>query len=154
MAELETRQPSLSTSRTLIVDWILWVRKHFAILLPICFSLSSTKATTLGPAPLNATPNNPGDQKFNGVVVNGIKLTATDRARYNPVVTTINILLELKALHGDSLCFAVAHFDRLIGSPRVRDQILSGVSAGELTRDWDAQADAFKRSRTPYLLYQ
>ena len=100
------------------------------------------------------TPNNAGDQKYNGVAVNGIKLTSTDRARYNPVVTTIHILVELKALHGDSLRFNVAHFDRLIGSPRVRDQILSGASAAEITRDWDAEAAAFNRTRTPYLLYR
>jgi uncharacterized protein YbbC (DUF1343 family) len=100
------------------------------------------------------TPASPGDQKFNGVSVNGIKLSATDRARYNPVVTSINILVELKRLHGDSLRFGVAHFDRLIGSPRVREQIVAGAAVAEITRDWDAQVEAFRRSRAPYLLYQ
>jgi uncharacterized protein YbbC (DUF1343 family) len=100
------------------------------------------------------TPASPGDQKFNGVSVNGIKLSATDRTRYNPVVTSINILVELKRLHGDSLRFSVAHFDRLIGSPRVREQIVAGAAVAEITKDWDAQVEAFTRSRAPYLLYR
>ena len=103
---------------------------------------------------LTCTPANPGDQKFNGVSVNGIKLAATDRARYSPVTTAMHILVEVRKLHGDSLRFSVAHFDRLIGSPRVREQIVAGASVADITKDWDAEVAAFNRTRVAYLLYR
>jgi beta-N-acetylhexosaminidase len=100
------------------------------------------------------TPVNAGDQKYTNVAVNGVKLTATDAARYNPVVTSMHILVELQKLHGDSLRFNVAHFDRLIGSKRVREQIVAGAPVTQITKDWNDQVESFNRTRVKYLLYR
>ncbi|MEX2281844.1 MAG: DUF1343 domain-containing protein [Gemmatimonadota bacterium] len=100
------------------------------------------------------TPQNAGDGKFNGRQVNGLRFHATDRKQYDPTVTAIHTLVELRRLHGDSLRFSVAHFDRLAGSTNVREQITAGTSAERITADWGAQVADFRRSREKYLLYR
>ena len=100
------------------------------------------------------TPAAPGDNKFADQPVRGLRFHTTDRNRYDPTTTAVHTLVEIRRLHGDSLRFSVAHFDRLAGSPRVREQIVAGASAGEITRDWSEQVDTFKRSRAQYLLYK
>ena len=100
------------------------------------------------------TPQAAGDNKFNGQQVNGLRLHTTDRKAYDPTVAAIHMLVEIRRLHGDSLRFSVAHFDRLAGSPTIREKILAGASAETITADWPAQVTEFKRSREKYLLYR
>ncbi len=100
------------------------------------------------------TPQRPGDGKFADQAVRGLRFHTTDRNRYDPTVTAVQTLVEIRRLHGDSLRFAVAHFDRLAGRARVREQIVAGASARDITGNWSAEVEAFKRSRAPYLLYQ
>ncbi len=100
------------------------------------------------------TARNPGDGKFADQAVQGLRFQATDRQRYDPTVTAIQTLVEIRRLHGDSLRFLNAHFDRLVGSATVREQIVAGESARTITQDWPQQVESFQRSRAPYLLYK
>ncbi|MGH7462834.1 MAG: exo-beta-N-acetylmuramidase NamZ family protein, partial [Longimicrobiales bacterium] len=104
--------------------------------------------------PVRFTPEKPGDNKFAGQAVEGLRFHVTDRRRYDPAITAIHALVEIRRLHGDSLRFSQAHFDRLAGSPNVREQILAGAAAESITRDWGEQVASFERSRAPYLLYR
>lgn len=103
--------------------------------------------------PVTFTPREPGDQKFGGQAVRGVRLHVTDRASYDPAVTGIALLVEVRRLHGDRLTWRVAHFDRLAGTDRVRQAIVAGRSAAEITADWPAQTAAFREAVGPYLLY-
>ena len=100
------------------------------------------------------TPQGAGDGKYNATQVRGIRFITTDRKSYDPTVTAIHSLAEIRRVHADSLRFNVAHFDRLAGSKVVREQLLAGASAATITRDWNAAAAAFRRERAPYLLYK
>jgi uncharacterized protein YbbC (DUF1343 family) len=100
------------------------------------------------------TPQKPGDNKFDGQPIRGLRFYSTDRKRYDPTITALHTLVEIQRLHRDSLRFAAAHFDRLAGSFRIREQILAGAAAEEITRDWSDQIAAFQRSRAPYLIYR
>jgi uncharacterized protein YbbC (DUF1343 family) len=99
------------------------------------------------------TPVRPGDDKFADQPVRGLRFHTTDRNRYDPTAMAVHALAEIRRLHGDSLRFAAAHFDRLAGR-QVREGILAGQSARDITRDWNVFLDTFRRSRAPYLLYQ
>jgi uncharacterized protein YbbC (DUF1343 family) len=99
------------------------------------------------------TPRNPGDQKFAGLAVRGIRLQMTDRDRYDPALTGVALLVEIQRLHPDRLTWRVAHFDRLAGTDRVRKAILAGWTAADITADWPAQLAAFRDRAAPYLLY-
>ena len=99
------------------------------------------------------TPDKPSDGKYPGVEVRGVRFTVTDRATYDPTTTAIAALVEIRRLHPDSLRFREAHFDRLAGNTRIRQQILEGLDVPAITRDWADANAAFDARRTPYLLY-
>jgi uncharacterized protein YbbC (DUF1343 family) len=99
------------------------------------------------------TPRNPGDGKYGDAAVRGIRFVTTDRTVYDPTRAGIAALVEIRALHADSLMFRTSHFDRLAGSPHVREQLLTGASVDEITADWPAQRATFMSARERYLLY-
>ncbi len=98
-------------------------------------------------------PQAPGDGKYAGIEVRGIRYTVADRATYDPARTAVATLVAIQALHADSLSFREAHFDRLAGTGEVRAAIRQGASMASITTGWDAQTDAFRTQRAPYLLY-
>ena len=100
------------------------------------------------------TPVDPGDGKYPGTEIPGIRLRVTDAAHYDPTRTALAALLEIRALHADSLTFRESHFDRLSGTDRIRIDVLAGRSLDEITAGWDAELDTFRALRAPYLLYR
>jgi uncharacterized protein YbbC (DUF1343 family) len=103
--------------------------------------------------PVTFTPDRPGDGRFGGQVVRGIRLEATDRAAYDPAVAAIALLVEIQALHADRLTWAVSHFDRLAGTDRIRKEIVAGAGVAEITAGWAAELARFEGVREKYLLY-
>jgi len=99
------------------------------------------------------TPHQPGDGKYAETEVRGIRFHTTDRVVYDPTRAAIAALVEIRALHGDSLRFNAAHFDRLAGTDLVRRELLAGRSAAEITAPWDDQLRRFDETRQKYLLY-
>lgn len=99
------------------------------------------------------TPDAPGDGMYPSTLVRGVRFTVTDRTSYDPSVTAVATLVELRRLHADSLRFRPSHFDRLAGTAAVRTGILSGSSMRDITAAWTAQSAAFVAKRKPYLLY-
>ena len=100
------------------------------------------------------TPRAPGDGKYGGEAVRGIRFTVTDRDLYDPTLTAVAALVEIQRLHGDRLTWRESHFDRLAGTRALRTQILAGASADEIFGSWAAQIENFERTRARYLLYQ
>lgn len=99
------------------------------------------------------TPQQPGDNKFGGTEVRGIRYTVTDRATYDPALTAIATLVEIQALHADSLEYRVSHFDRLAGTDAVRLGITAGHTVERITSSWAGELAAFDALRKKYLLY-
>ena len=100
------------------------------------------------------TPERPGDGKYDGVAVRGVRFVATDRDRYDPTRAAVAALIEIRRLHPDRLEWRSSHFDRLAGTDRLRRQIVDGASLEDVTRDWEGQVGAFNRLRERYLLYR
>jgi uncharacterized protein YbbC (DUF1343 family) len=103
--------------------------------------------------PVTFTPRDPGDGKFPGQQVRGVRLEVTDRATYDPTLAGVALLVEIQRLHGDRLTWRTAHFDRLAGTDRLRLGITAGRTVEELTADWPRQSAAFREAVQPYLLY-
>ncbi|MEX2609680.1 MAG: DUF1343 domain-containing protein [Gemmatimonadota bacterium] len=99
------------------------------------------------------TPSAPGDRKYDGEAVPGLRFTVTDRATYDPTVTAVAVLVELMRLHADELTFRVAHFDRLAGSDRLRLQLLDGADVEAIVAPWDARRTAFEAAARRHHLY-
>ncbi|HEX6135043.1 MAG TPA: DUF1343 domain-containing protein [Longimicrobiales bacterium] len=103
--------------------------------------------------PVTFTPASPGDGKYAGTAVHGVRLVTTDRGVYDPTRAGIAALVEIRALYPDSLTFRESHFDRLAGSARVRELLLRGATVDEITAGWPGERAAYERARQRYLLY-
>lgn len=100
------------------------------------------------------TPDAPTDGKHDGVSLPAIRLRVTDRAMYDPVRLATRILSAVDSLHGDALTIRPGRFDRLIGTPTVR-QVLEGTGDwSSLWSAWDRSGDAFESRRSAVLLYR
>ena len=98
------------------------------------------------------TPRSPGDGKFDGEEVGGVRLHA-EGPGYDPVQAALAVLLEVRAMAGPNWSWRAAHFDRLAGTDAVRLGVDAGRSLEELQAGWEAQREAFRSSVATYLLY-
>ena len=77
-----------------------------------------------------------GDQELDGV-----RLTVTDVGAFRPVRTSLEILSMLAKLYGKDLLWRSEKarpewFDKLYGSPSVREQLLDGTDADTIASGW------------------
>ncbi len=98
------------------------------------------------------TPQEPGDGKWNGTSVHGIRLILTDADRYDAVATAVHLLAAIRARHPDQLGFT-AQFERLAGGPGLRQAIERGEDGARILASWEAGIAAFRARVAPLLLY-
>jgi len=103
--------------------------------------------------PATFTPEAPGDGKFDGIEVHGIRLEVTDRETYDPSRTGVALLVETHAMSGTEWSWRSDHFDLLAGTQQLRLGIQGGRTTEELTRDWEDDLTRFMSIRQDYLLY-
>lgn len=99
------------------------------------------------------TPDDPGDGKFDGEVVRGVRFVATDRQAYDPTRTALAALLEARRVAGERWRWHREHFDRLAGTERLRDRIESGEPLEDVARRWRAHRREFRAVRDSFLVY-
>ena len=87
------------------------------------------------------TPRAPGDRKFDGVEVPGVRLRPLDRAQGDPVRDALLLLRTVAALHPGRLRVDTLGLSRRLGVPPG-----SAVT-------WPADLSRFLVERAPYLLY-
>ena len=102
----------------------------------------------------------PTDSKHAHSACDGVQWHVLDRAEFRPVVAGVHVVAAIRSQHPDHFEFLATswegrppHFDLLMGNARVRAGLELGVSVEELTADWPAVAEQFRRRRHPYLLY-
>lgn len=104
----------------------------------------------------------PTFHKFAGQTCGGLQLHVLDRQTFRPVRTGLSVLAALRQLAGESFDwrrepyeFVVDRLaiDLLCGSERERRALEAGQSAQSIARAWEAEEEAFRLRRQPYLLY-
>ncbi|GMR12337.1 MAG: DUF1343 domain-containing protein [Gemmatimonadota bacterium] len=98
------------------------------------------------------TPESPGDGKFDGETVPGVRLVALDEA-YDPTLAAVAMLVETRRMSGERWRWGESHFDRLAGTDRLRRDIEAGRTVSEIREGWDTALAAFLRMRERYLIY-
>lgn len=104
-------------------------------------------------AAVSFVPENPGDGKFGGEEVRGVRLEAVGSA-YDPTLAALALLVETRAMSGDRWSWRVAHFDRLAGTDELRNALDAGVSYRELAEGWGEGLEEYVARRAAYLLYR
>ena len=103
--------------------------------------------------PVRFTPASPGDGKFGGTEVGGVRLEASGPG-YDPTLAALALLAEARSMSGDRWSWREAHFDRLAGTDALRLAVEGGASYDELAEGWGAGLDDYLALREPYLLYR
>jgi uncharacterized protein YbbC (DUF1343 family) len=100
----------------------------------------------------------PSSGKFAGVMCSGVQAHIYDFAAYNPLLTWLTVLRELRTIYPEQFAWLPPfegryHIDLLAGSDAVRTMIDASCTVAEITAGWDDYCRAFRRARAPYLLY-
>ena len=95
----------------------------------------------------------PTFSKFSGKLCGGCQIHVTDRNVFQPVATTLNILAMVKQLYGDKLEFHAEYFDKVMGTPSVREGLERGEPADQIIASFQPGLADFAKLREPYLLY-
>lgn len=110
----------------------------------------------------------PSASKWAGQHCGGVQVyvaaSGPDQVAWRPIDTWLGIIMAIRELYPADFAWlppygggveagAVSHFDRLIGSAQVRQQIEAGASWATLTAGWDESCQAFEAERQPFLLY-
>lgn len=98
------------------------------------------------------TPVQPGDAKFDGTSLLGIRLEITDRTRYDPVRTAIHLLAAIQATHPEQIRIG-GSFDRLAGGSSLRTALVRGDAPDAIIATWSDELAAYRERITPFLLY-
>ena len=93
----------------------------------------------------------------------GCQIHVTDRDAYRPYVTTLALLQDIIAEHGDRFAWKQPPYeyvtdrlpiDVLIGDPEVRGALESGAPLAPIEKSWRGEIDAFRRESLPFRLYR
>jgi uncharacterized protein YbbC (DUF1343 family) len=100
------------------------------------------------------TPQSPGDNKFNGVRVNGVRIDVTDRNAVRSGRLGAAILWAITRVHRDSLRINQRSFDERFGSSALRQAIVQGADPDSAVASQDAAVTAFRRGAQRFRLYR
>lgn len=91
--------------------------------------------------------------KWAGQECNGTQLHILDRQAFRPVAAGLHLVATVKAMYPDDFTWRLPHFDRLMGTDQVREQLDAGVSASEVVAGWADDQVTFEHQRREALLY-
>ncbi len=100
------------------------------------------------------TPDKPGDSKYGGRTIPGIRIEITDRDLVQPSRVGAAILWALGKLNRDSLTIQNRGFDERLGSASVREAILLGTDPDAVMDRQLGRVVAFEREARKYYLYR
>ena len=98
-------------------------------------------------------PNVASHPKYSDHVCGGVYVNVTNRIKFESVKTGIAVIWGIHSLFNDSLTFRERGFDRLAGTPVIREMILQGKTVNEIEETWKEELQAFMKLRKESLLY-
>lgn len=100
------------------------------------------------------TPDRPGDNKYGGRSIPGVRLELLDRERVQPARIGAAILWALARVHRDSLQIDASGFDRRMGSARMREALLGGADPDAVLDRMLPAVVAFEKDARRFHLYR
>lgn len=98
-------------------------------------------------------PGVASNPKYKGKECGGVLITVTDRKKFEAVKTGITVVHTIHSLYKDSLVFRERGFDRLAGTPVIREMIQQGRTVQEIGAVWSKELKEFIELRKKNLLY-
>jgi uncharacterized protein YbbC (DUF1343 family) len=100
------------------------------------------------------TPQEPGDRKFGGVRIPGVRIIVEDRDRVNVGRVGAAILWAVARTSGDSLRINPLTYDLRFGSPAAREALMRGVDPDTVIDATLPSVVAFEQNARRFLIYR
>lgn len=100
------------------------------------------------------TPVNPGDAKYNGVRIPGVRIEVTNRDLVRSGRMSAAILWAILQTNRDSLRISTRAFDERLGSAALREAIFSGTDPDVAFEAQRTAVDRFLRSAQQFRIYR
>ena len=94
----------------------------------------------------------PKSSVFKNEDCNGINVVITDRARFQSVLTGIEIAVALHRLFPAE--WKIDSYSHLLVNSEALERLKRGESAEEITQSWKAGLEEFRRVRERFLIYK
>ncbi len=98
-------------------------------------------------------PNTASNPKYKEQKCQGIFVNVSERKKFDAVKTGITIVWAIHKLFPDSLKFRERGFDRLAGTPVIRQMILDGKTPAEIFTTFSSDSEMFRKIRRKAILY-
>jgi len=95
----------------------------------------------------------PASSKYKGRECHGVRILVADRDRLEPYFSGVKIVNEICRMYPDQFEWRASHFDRLCGTSKIRNAIISNSSLDVLKSNWQKELEAFLKIRAGYLIY-
>jgi uncharacterized protein YbbC (DUF1343 family) len=112
------------------------------------------ESTQFTPHSIEGMASNP---RFQGELQNGVRLRVTDAHAYDPLATGIYLVAAFYTQAPSEIrssFFNQRWMTRLGGTEKLREQLEAEVEPAAIVAGWQADVDAFKAARAPYLIYE
>ena len=108
------------------------------------------EAIEFTPHEISNVASNP---KYKDQLCGGVFVKIVNRNIINSVKIGLAVVSEIHTLYKDSLMFRERGFDRLAGTPVIREMILQGNTVAEIVETWKEELKEFMMQRKKSLLY-
>ena len=96
----------------------------------------------------------PASSKHQGQVCQYVQTHVTAPRVFSSVRAAVALIWHAKRLHPKELAFSTDFFDRLAGTPKLREALESGTPLDEIFASWAPALEEFRKRREKYLLYR
>jgi uncharacterized protein YbbC (DUF1343 family) len=100
------------------------------------------------------TPQAPGDEKYGGRLIAGVRIVPTDRELYHAGRTGAAVLWALVRTSPESLVVRAATFDDRFGRPAMREALMRGADPDSVVARDEAAVEAWRSELAPYRIYR
>ena len=95
----------------------------------------------------------PKSSKFSGEECRGVRLEVTDQKRFQPILTGLNLIQQLRILYPKEFILNRQTFSRLMGAADVYDRLSDGESPESIVSSWQSSLEKFRVLSSSYYLY-
>jgi uncharacterized protein YbbC (DUF1343 family) len=73
-----------------------------------------------------------------------LQLHVTDKKSVRPVTVVLHILAQIRQQHAEEFEWRLPHFDHLMGTDEVREDLERGTAVSDITDSWTADLTHFQ----------
>jgi uncharacterized protein YbbC (DUF1343 family) len=100
-----------------------------------------------------ATQFTPTASKWQRECCQGLQLHVTDKKSVRPVTVVLHILAQIRQQHAEEFEWRLPHFDHLMGTDEVREDLERGTAVSDITDSWTAELTQYQTQSRIIRLY-